>query len=49
VVLLLLLLVLILFALGFVLKVLFIAAAILFLIWIIGWLLHPSERRWYYW
>ena len=47
--LLLLLLVAILFGLGFVVKWLFIVAAALFVLWIAGWLLHPSGNRWYCW
>jgi hypothetical protein len=49
VVLLLLLLVLILFGLGFVAKWLFIVAAVLFLLWLAGWMVRPTGRRWYYW
>jgi hypothetical protein len=48
-VLLLLLLVAILFGLGFVVKWLFIVAAVLFILWIAGWVAHSSDRRWYYW
>jgi hypothetical protein len=48
-ILLLLLLVAILFGLGFVVKWLFVVAAILFVLWLAGWLLHGPERRWYYW
>jgi hypothetical protein len=48
-VLLLLLLVAILFGLGFVVKWLFIVAAVLFILWIAGWVAHSADRRWYYW
>jgi len=48
-VLLLLLLVAILFGLGFVVKWLFIVAAVLLILWVAGWLVRPSGRRWYYW
>jgi hypothetical protein len=48
-VLLLLLLVAILFGLGFVVKWLFVVAAVLFVLWIAGWLAHSADRRWYYW
>ena len=48
-VLLLLLLVAILFGLGFVVKWLFVVAAVLFILWIAGWLAHSTDRRWYYW
>jgi hypothetical protein len=47
--LLLLLLVAILFGLGFVVKWLFVVAAVLFIMWIAGWAIHSSDRRWYYW
>jgi len=47
-VLLLLLLVAILFALGFVVKWLFILAAVLFISWLAGWLIRPGGSRWYY-
>lgn len=49
VVLLLLLLVAILFGLGFVVKWLFILAAVLFVLWLAGWLVRPGGARWYYW
>jgi hypothetical protein len=48
-ILLLLLLVAILFGLGFVVKWLFVVAAIFFMLWLAGWLLHGPDRRWYYW
>jgi hypothetical protein len=48
-VLLLLLLIAIIFGLGFVAKWLFILAAVLFILWIAGWLVHSGDRRWYYW
>jgi hypothetical protein len=46
---LLLLLIAILFGLGFVAKWLFILAAVLLIVWVAGWLVRPSGRRWYYW
>jgi hypothetical protein len=49
VILLLLLLIAILFGLGFVAKWLFIIAAILFVMWLAGWLVRPGGGRWYYW
>jgi hypothetical protein len=49
VILLLLLLIAILFGLGFVVKWLFILAAVLFVLWLAGWLVRPSGGRWYYW
>ena len=48
-ILLLLLLVAIVFGLGFVSKWLFIVAAVLFVLWLAGWLVRPSGRRWYHW
>jgi hypothetical protein len=48
-ILLLLLLVAILFGLGFVAKWLFLVAAVLFVLWLAGWLVRPSGGRWYYW
>jgi hypothetical protein len=48
-ILLLLLLVAILFGLGFVAKWLFIVAAVLFVLWLVGWLVRPGGGRWYYW
>ena len=48
-VLLLLLLIAILFGLGFVVKWLFILAAVLFIMWLAGWLIRPGGSRWYYW
>ena len=48
-VLLVLLLIAILFGLGFVVKWLFILALVLLVLWAIGWLVRPSGRRWYYW
>jgi hypothetical protein len=44
-----LLLIAILFGLGFVVKWLFITAAVLFVLWLAGWLVRPSGGRWYYW
>jgi len=49
VILLLLLLIAIVFGLGFVAKWLFIIAAILFVMWLAGWLVRPGGGRWYYW
>jgi len=49
VILLLLLLVAILFGLGFVAKWLFIVAAVLFVLWLAGWAVRPGGGRWYYW
>jgi hypothetical protein len=48
-ILLLLLLIAILFGLGFVVKWLFIVAAVLFVLWLVGWLVRPAGGRWYYW
>ena len=48
-VLLLLLLIAILFGLGFVVKWLFILAAVLSILWLAGWLIRPRGSRWYYW
>ena len=48
-VLLLLLLIAILFGLGFVVKWLFIFAAVLFVLWLAGWLIRPGGSRWCYW
>jgi hypothetical protein len=45
----LLLLVALFFGLGFVVKALFWVAVILLALWLVGWLVHPAERRWYYW
>ena len=39
----------VLFGLGFVVKWLFIVAAVLALLWIIGLLVHGPEARWYRW
>jgi hypothetical protein len=47
--LLLLLLVVILIGLGLVVKALFIVAGVLLALWLAGWLVHPADRRWYYW
>ena len=44
-----LLLVAILFGLGFALKALFWVALILFALWVVGWLVRPAGGRWYYW
>lgn len=48
-ILLLLLLILILAALGFVVKALFLVAAILFALWALGWFVRPRGGRWYRW
>ena len=45
----LLLLVAIVFGLGLAAKALLWIAFILLALWIIGWLFHPTGRRWYYW
>jgi hypothetical protein len=47
--LLLLLLVLAVFFGGFALDALFWVAAILLILWLVGWVFHPTGRRWYYW
>jgi hypothetical protein len=47
--LLLLLLIAVLFGLGFAVKALLWVAVILLALWLVGWLLHPRERRWFYW
>jgi len=47
--LLLLLLVAIVAGLGLVVRWLFILALVLLLVWVAGWLVHPGDRRWYYW
>ena len=47
--LLLLLLIAILFGLGFVMKALFWIALILFVLCAVGWLVRPAGGRWYYW
>jgi hypothetical protein len=44
-----LLLVAILFGLGFVVKALFWVALILAVLWIIGFFVRPAGGRWYYW
>jgi hypothetical protein len=43
------LLVALLFGLGFAFKWLFIVAAIVFVVWLIGLLAHGPEARWYRW
>jgi hypothetical protein len=48
-VLLVLLLVALLFGLGFAVKWLFILAAVLAVVWLIGLFVHPPEARWYRW
>jgi hypothetical protein len=47
--LLLLLLIAIVFGLGFVVKVLFYVAAGLLLLWAVGWVVRPRGGRWYFW
>ncbi len=47
--LLLLLLVAILFGLGFVVKALLWVALILAVLWVLGWVVRPAGGRWYYW
>lgn len=47
--LLILLLIAILFGLGFVVKALLWVALILLILWAVGWLVRPSGGRWYYW
>jgi hypothetical protein len=44
-----LLIVALLFGLGFVLKVLWVAAIIALALWIIGFFVAGAERRWYHW
>ena len=46
---LLLLLIAILFGVGFAVHALLWIALILLAVWIIGWLAHGPQRRWYYW
>lgn len=45
----LLLLIAILFGVGFAVKALLWIAIVLLALWLIGWLAHPTGRRWYYW
>ena len=45
----LLLLIAVLFGVGFAVKALLWIAIVLFALWLIGWLAHPTGRRWYYW
>jgi hypothetical protein len=47
--LLLLIVVAILFGLGFLVKALFWVAVALFVLWLIGWVVRPAGGRWYYW
>jgi hypothetical protein len=47
--LLLLIVVAILFGLGFLVKALFWVALALFVLWLIGWVFRPAGGRWYYW
>ena len=44
-----LLLIAILFGLGFAVKALLFVAIALLALWAIGWIAHPSRRRWYAW
>lgn len=44
-----LLVVVILFGLGFVVAWLFLAAGVAFLAWLAGWAVRRQGRRWYYW
>jgi hypothetical protein len=46
---LLLLLIAVLFGIGFAAHALFWVAIILLAVWLIGWLARPAGRRWYYW
>ena len=48
-VLLVLLLVAIIAGLGFLVKALFWVALVLFALWVVGFLVRPQGRRWYYW
>jgi hypothetical protein len=45
----LLLLIALLFGVGFAVKWLFILAAVLFVLWLVGFAARPGGRRWYYW
>ena len=47
--LLLLLLVAILFGLGFVVKALLWVALVMAVLWVLGWVVRPAGGRWYYW
>ena len=38
-----------LFGVGFAVQWLWIVAAIVLVAWLIGFMAHPAERRWYYW
>jgi hypothetical protein len=44
-----LLLVAVVFGLGFAVKALFWVALVLFVLWVAGWFARPTGRRWYYW
>jgi hypothetical protein len=44
-----LLLAVILFGSGFAVSFLWIVAAVVLAIWLVGFFAHPAERRWYYW
>jgi hypothetical protein len=39
----------ILFGIGFAVRALFWVALIVLAIWLIGWLVRPTGSRWYYW
>lgn len=39
----------ILFGLGFVAPWLFVAAAVLMVVWLAGWVVRVGEGRWFYW
>jgi hypothetical protein len=47
--LLILLLIAILFGLGFVVKALFWVALVMVVLWLVGWAFRPAGGRWYYW
>jgi hypothetical protein len=44
-----LLIILILFGVGIAVKALLIVAAVLAVLWLVGWVARPTGRRWYYW
>ena len=44
-----LLLVLVFFGAGFAMDVLWIVAAVLLVMWVLGFVAHSTDRRWYYW
>ncbi len=39
----------VLFGLGFAVKLLLWVALILLILWLLGWAVRPGRRRWYYW